>query len=371
MPMTHRERILAAARKQKVDKLPFCARIDLWYNYHAGHGTLPKKYQGWSMADILRDQGAGVHERPGDPWKVSYSNLEVEVKKDPPRTTTIWHTPKGTVSMQTIFTPEEGPVNPYDVDHPFKNPADYPIIAHILEHTRLVPATEAFCKTQEMVGEDGLVRTGSGYSPMQRVMRYWIGFERFFYELHDHTVEVERLFELEKEVAKQRIKILSEIPAEMLQICGNWDDAFHTPIFKKYFLPWLKETSDYFHSIGKLTMVHADGEMRRLIPFFPETHVDVAEAWSPVPMTSVTTAEARKAWGDKVTIWGGIPSMLFEERYSDEEFDEYVKNMFKEVAPGYNFIIGMGDNLPFDGKIERVGRIVELIEKYGKVPIEV
>ena len=43
----------------------------------------------------------------------------------------------------------------------------------------------------------------------------------------------------------------------------------------------------------------------------------------------------------------------------------YVINLFKEIAPGYNFIVGMGDNLPFDGRIERVGRVAELIDKYG------
>jgi len=31
----------------------------------------------------------------------------------------------------------------------------------------------------------------------------------------------------------------------------------------------------------------------------------------------------------------------------------------------------MGDNLPFDGIIERVGRIVELIDKYGSLPISI
>ncbi len=88
-------------------------------------------------------------------------------------------------------------------------------------------------------------------------------------------------------------------------------------------------------------------------------------------MTSVTTAELRKAWGDKVTIWGGIPAILFLPQYSDEEFDAYVKNLFKEIAPGYNFIVGVGDTLPPGGKIERVGRIVELIDKYGRLPIGV
>lgn len=63
--------------------------------------------------------------------------------------------------------------------------------------------------------------------------------------------------------------------------------------------------------------------------------------------------------------------MLFEPQYSDEEFDAYVINLFKEIAPGHNFIVGMGDNLPFDGQIERVGRIAQLIERYGHVPMEV
>jgi len=31
----------------------------------------------------------------------------------------------------------------------------------------------------------------------------------------------------------------------------------------------------------------------------------------------------------------------------------------------------MGDNVPFDGKIERVRRVAELIDKYGALPIEV
>jgi hypothetical protein len=57
--------------------------------------------------------------------------------------------------------------------------------------------------------------------------------------------------------------------------------------------------------------------------------------------------------------------------YTDEEFETYVKNLFKEMAPGNRFIVGMGDNLPFDGDINRVGRVVELIDRYGTLPIEI
>ena len=57
--------------------------------------------------------------------------------------------------------------------------------------------------------------------------------------------------------------------------------------------------------------------------------------------------------------------------YSDDEFDVYARNLLKEMASGYRFIVGMGDNFPIDGNIERVGRVVELIDKYGNLPIEI
>ena len=62
--MSHKARILAAARKQPVDKLPFGARIDVWYNYHCAHDSLPEKYRGCNMVEILRDQGAGAAAKP-------------------------------------------------------------------------------------------------------------------------------------------------------------------------------------------------------------------------------------------------------------------------------------------------------------------
>ncbi len=371
MVMTHKQRILAAAWKQPVDKLPFGARIDLWYNYHSGHNTLPEKYHEWSIADILRDQGAGIQLRLRNIWRTEYHNVEVVAHNDPPYTTTEYRTPVGTVTMKTIFTPEEGPSGHYEVELPFRSERDYPVIEYLLANTIIVPNFDDYYKMEEMLGDDGVIVTGLRYSPMQQIMRYWMGYESFFYELHDHPTKVERLYELVVKVSKKILDIVVDLPVEIFTVDGNWSDDVHTPVFKKYFVPWLRETVEFLHSKGKLSQVHADGEMKRLIPMFLETGADIAEAWSPVPMTSVTTAELKKAWGDKVTIWGGVPSMLFEPQYSDQEFDDYVMNLFKEVAPGHSFIVGMGDNLPFDGKIERVGRLVDLIEKYGHIPIEV
>ncbi len=44
--MTHKERILKAARGEMPDMLPYIPRIDLWYSANSRAGTLPEQHQG-------------------------------------------------------------------------------------------------------------------------------------------------------------------------------------------------------------------------------------------------------------------------------------------------------------------------------------
>jgi uroporphyrinogen-III decarboxylase len=372
MAMTQKEMILAAARGEHLDKLPFGARIDVWYNYNSAHDTLPERYKGWSQTDILRDQGAGTQYRFFSVVKEEYQDMEVIEKNEPPYIMTEYRTPLGTVSKKEILDSSEGSWVRYEMEKIFKSKNDYPVIKYIMEHTVPVENFAAFQKVREEVGEDGMVMTGAGiWSPVQRVMREILGYERFFYELADHPTEVEDLLEVMKDLAKRKYKIAMGCDLELFNICANWSDDIQTPVFRKYFTPWFEEVTDFLHAHDRLAMVHVDGEMRRLNPLLRETDIDVAEAVTPAPQSLVPMAEFRRELGNNMTIWGGIPSILFEPMYSDEDFDNYVKNLFKEMSPGYRFILGMGDNVPFDGDIDRVHRAVELIDKYGSLPIEI
>lgn len=372
MAMTHRQRILAAARGEHLDKAPFGARIDLWYGYHLAHGTLPKKYQGWSLVDILRDQGSGILYRGYAIVKEKYLDMEVIEKTAPPYISTEYRTPIGVIAKKEVLDTSEGALVKYEMEKLFKSVKDYPVIRYVFEHTEPVDDFATYNRMRAEVGEDGLVLTGAQFwSPVQRVMREIMGYEVFFYELADRPAEVESLIEVMKDLSRRKLRLALKSDMEIFNVCANWSDDIHTPVFRKYFIPWFQEVCDFLHSHGRLTMAHVDGEMRRLNPFFKETRIDVAEAVTPAPQTRVPMKEFREQLGENVTIWGGIPSILFEPMYSDKEFDDYIKNLFQEAAPGYRLILGMGDNLPFDGNIERVGRVVELIDKYGKLPIQV
>lgn len=369
MTMTHKERILAVANGKTVDKLPFGARIDTWYNYHSAHGTLPDKYKGWSETDIIADQGAGAQKRFFSICKERYHDMEVVMKKDGNWETQEFITPVGTCSIKLLWSTNEGPWLAYEQEKLFKSAADYKVIKYILEHTEPYFNPD-YTKERELMGERGIVMTGAGlWSPAQRVMREIMGYAEFYEEMMDNPDEVEEMIEVMTELELKKVKIAAESDIEIINLCANWSDDIHTPVFRQYFTPYFKKANEIIHAAGKLSMAHIDGEMRRLLPLFEETGLNVGEAVTPAPQTDVTMAEFRKGLGKNVTIWGGISSIMFEPNYSDEEFDNFVINLIKEMAPGNRFILGMADNLPFDGDINRIGRVVELIEKYGKLPI--
>ncbi len=163
--MTHRQRILAAVGKQPVDKLPFGARIDLWYNYHSAKGTLPDKYQGWNIVDILRHLGAGCSvilgsriTGAGAPgriftlWETAYPGIEVTVHKEGPITTTEYKTPKGTLRSRMEFNHTEGYIQGYTAERLFKSEADYPAIEFMIENTSLTPDYAAQLDVSVVVG---------------------------------------------------------------------------------------------------------------------------------------------------------------------------------------------------------------------------
>ncbi len=369
MALTQKQRILDVIAGKQVEKIPFGARIDVWYNYHAAHDSLPAKYKGWEQTDIIEDQGAAAQKRFFSVCREEYEDMEVIKRQEPPYEVTEFITPIGTCSIKLLWSVNEGPWLAYEHEKLFKSEKDYPVINYILNHT--IPVyNEAYTKERQSMGERGLVMTGTGlWGPNQRVMREIMGYELFYNEYMDRPEKVQELMETMVNLESKKLDICIKSDIEVINLCANWSDDIHTPVFKEYFTPWFQEANNRIHAAGKFSMAHADGEMRRLIPLFAETRIDVAEAVTPVPQTKCTMDEFR-TMGNDVTLWGGIPSIMFEPSFSEDEFDDYIKDLIKTMKPGTRFIAGMADNLPVAADINRVGRVVELLEKYGKLPIE-
>lgn len=384
--MTNRQRMIAALRKQPVDRVPYGVRMDQWYNWHVANGSLPARYKGMSAYDIIRSFHGGIQGTTryalsdrqqasrlwsaGKLWKETVHGVKVDVRKHEGEIVTEYVTPVGTVSVKEVLSKEATGSSTIEVEHLFKDEKDYAAIEYIYANTEVTPDYEGYYHLDKELGEDGVLPVSMGYSPTHYLMRVIMGYDRFFYELADHPEKVERLLRVMEACDWNKVQIMAKSPAITVQVCGNWVDGIHTPVFKRYMTPWFQRIGEVLHGAGKLMQCHIDGEMKRLVPLFLDTGIDVAEAYTPSPMTKVTTKEIRAAWGEKVTIWGGIPTVMFDPTYSEQEFDDFVLALIRDIAPGNAFIMGMGDNVPVTANFDRVVRVEKLLEQHARVPIK-
>ena len=88
-------------------------------------------------------------------------------------------------------------------------------------------------------------------------------------------------------------------------------------------------------------------------------------------MTKLTFEEYRQAFGDQITIWGGIPSILMlEESISDNKFYKYMDELFTNIGSGSHLILSVADTLPPATKFERIEHIARMAREFGPVKSE-
>ncbi|MDP3040634.1 MAG: uroporphyrinogen decarboxylase family protein [Deltaproteobacteria bacterium] len=399
--MTPKERMLRAARGEWADILPWVPRIDLWYNANSLQGTLPAKYRrGVTLDEIADDIGGGYHKivpdflnarspedtvdrglgifrLKGMPYRAELAGVEREVKKEGNATFVTYHTPLGSISCKILYTEEmrrAGVSITWISEHVIKDPQDYKIVGYIFKNIKVIPDYENYLEFQRQVGDKGFAaaRGLAAASPMQQIMRDFLDATQFYLEMYDHPQEMRQLCEDLEPYYDQLFQVLANSPAEVVFHGSNFDEMItYPPFFRNYIMPYLQRLADMLHARGKLLICHCDGENQGLLDLIAESGMDIAEAICPQPMTKVTISEVKKSFKGKVTIFGGVPSVaLLDQSMSDEEFERFMKNLFQEIVPGDRFILGISDTTPPDAKFERLFRITEMVQGWGKLPMK-
>jgi hypothetical protein len=375
--MSMRSDALKTLKGQEPDHIPFIARMDLWYEHHNSLGTLPAPYQGASLWDIQRDMGIGVLGFGA--WMRTFYRLEhvgdVEIR-------TWWEgnqrfkeyvTPHGILQSRAVLSEKlrAADVTPLHVEYPFKDVDDYDALQYLFEHTRVVENYEEYEHYLAGIGDDGLALPYIEV-PMHLLMKEYIGYNQFYFELHDHLPRLEQLAGAVTSVQMEVVKIGAASPTQIIEVGGNYDEVMTPhPIFREHFLPFFKGAGPVLHSAGKSVATHGDGDMgQELLTLMRETGVDVVEALTPQPMTSIDIRQAREIWGGEVALWGGIPAVLMTDTYSDEDMNTFLEALFDAVAPGDRFILGFGDNVPTDGLFSRILQVVDFYHRHSAYPIK-
>ena len=398
--MTHKERMLRAARGQWADRLPFAPRLDLWWNAQVNRGTLPPRYrhgattrdiaddlgvahhavvpefQGVRTVDDKADRSLGIYRLPGFAYRAELTNVERVIRVEGESTFVEYRTPVGSVFSKLSFTQEmrESGASIAWVDEPvIKTVDDYKVVGYIFRNVQLTPDYDNYRQYRERVGERGFaVCFGSGAaSPVHHMMKDLMNHTDFYYHLADHPREIQRLAEDMTPFYVRMVEILAESPAEVVMVGGNFDDTItYPPFFKEHILPWTQRWADMLHAKGKLYQTHCDGENDGLLDLLAQTGMDIAESVCAPPMVAVSMGRMRAAFGGKITIFGGVPSVaLLEDSMSENQFEAHMANLFREIAPGDRFILGVSDMVPPDAKWERLVRMAEIVERWGALPL--
>lgn len=373
--MSQRSDALKAMRGKRPERIPFIGRMDLWYNYNRARGTLPQRYQGWHLWDIQRDLGIGVFAFGA--WIPKFFRVEhrgVGVRTSSTRTERVvrYDTPHGTLQTRHVLAEEliDADVTGMQVEHMYKDAGDFDALLFLLENTVVTPDYADYEKIQKDIGEDGISLPFTGYVPMHELAHVYMGYETFYYQLHDHPHLVERLHEALTALQWKQLELAAGCPAVAIEVGGNYDEQMTPPkIFDLYYAPFYRQVASAFQKMGKILVVHGDGEMKGLLVSLREAGVQVVEALTPAPMTSIDVRAVRRLWKNTMTMWGGIASITLTPTYSDTEFQEYIMDLFDAVAPGDRFILGFGDNVPTDGLFHRIEWLAKYYREHSAYPL--
>ena len=373
-PMTNRERILAILDGWPPDRIPWIPRLAIWYEANRRGGTLPAEYRDLSLREVERDVFGGTAARDGIIYRSELRNVEVRRHEaGPMQTVTEYVTPVGTVTSRlrsTDMLRSQG-IQDAEVEFVLKRREDYPVVEYLIENTHYIPAFEQYEQYEREVGHDGYPMVNCGDCPFHHWLRALVGYDRGYFHLNDYANEVERLLGVLTDCMRRRLwQPMLDAPARLLMHGHHLSSQMTPPpLFEEYILPYYQELAPQLRARGKVLALHADNDTRAIFSHVERAGFGMAECFATHPMVPTTLAEARAAWGDRVIVFGGVPSVILEDPFTDEQFEQEMDELFQVIAPGDAFILGIADNAMPGSKIERIRRITETVEQRGTYPV--
>jgi uroporphyrinogen-III decarboxylase len=370
--------------------------------------TMPERYKGLSLAQILDDmrvdhywmdghfsapsdvtqsrditsndyaigRGLGFYGLRRTGYRQELTNVDIEITRDGDNITVNYHTPVGSVSSKMALSEElykRGITVVYPSEMILREEKDYQVVGHIFRNIKVYPDYQSFEELQATLGEKGLAFAAGHVpaSPMHHIMHDLMDISRFYLELYDHPNQLRQLVEDMTPYYDSVMRILADSSAEAVWYGVNFDEMItYRPFFREHILPWIQKYAEWMHANGKVLACHCDGENEKLLDLYLESGMDIADAIGCAPMYKSTIRQLREAFKGKITIFGGLPSVMFlESNFSDDDFRRYIAQLFKDIAPGDRIILAVSDSTPPDAKFDRLVYVQEMVEENGNLPL--
>ncbi len=358
-----RKRILRVFEGSGVDRVPWMPRIDHWYRVNRARGTLPPSLAGLDLPEVYLRLKACWRCYSSPYVKVYYEgDVEVEHLDYGDFKVTRYKTPAGTLE-QVVNRRGEGGFSGRIVKYLVSGPEDFKPLLYLLENIRYEFDAEAYRELERYVGASGMLWYYFPRTPFQRLLINYIGVERTLVYLYRYRERIEELMEAIAQSDDGIYEAIGGSPLKILNFGDNIDARITSPrIFEKYCLPYYQERVDQLHRKDKFIHCHVDGYAKPLLHLFREAGWDGVEALTTSPVGDLTLTDIKEALGDNMVLIDGIPYIYFlPSMVSTDKFKEFVYEIIRLF--GDRLILGISDELPPGGDIDRVRLVSEIVEE--------
>ena len=342
-----REQIEAAIAGRTPEHIPAIFRMSRWYKHRVHMRDVPAEIAGKSLEEVEAYLGLARSARYARVYRIEYRPpVECVVSRDGDRVITEYRTPTRTLRRVARYGPgdEAAGLEPLFVEYPIKSWEDYGAFVEIMGHLEFVPTYEEYERYDQTIGEAGLPMVVIGAIPFHHLLLEWTGYQKGYLDLYDRPDVFLEAVEAGNAAYRPMWERVAASPARLLLHGVNFDTQMTPPpVFHEHFLPYLKQFNHEMHLAGKKVACHADGNMVGLLDLTVEAGFDAADCFACEPLVECTVTQARQAWRDRITIWGGLPSTLLESRASLDALRDYLQRLYTEVAPGDRFMLGITD----------------------------
>ncbi len=357
--LSFREMSLAIFRGEDPDGVLWQPRLEYWYDVNKKRGTLPEHLKEASLLDVYDYCYASVRYFT-NPLRGRYKNVQgTEQWEDVKQLRRTWETPVGTLTE--VMRYDEWGLSIYNTEYKLKKPEDFKVLEFMLQDEEWYWDQAAYEWDLQRVGERGSPQFFFRRSPIQGLFIEHMGFEKTVYMMHDYPALIQHYVEVASEAGNAMYEALCQSPVQILSFGENIDATMDPPpIWSKHLVPYYRKRVEQLHDAGKFVHIHVDGTMKPLLPHLRDCPWDGIEAATSLPQGDVTLEEIKGALGDRVLL-DGIPALYFLPSFSTETLIESVKQVVELFYP--RLVLGISDEIPPDGDIERVRLVGELVQE--------
>ena len=363
--MTPRERLLAVYRGQVPDRVPALADLSYWYAAHGGGKFIPGKTDGANadkIAPLLalhRRCGAAIHLNLGTFYDEHYDDtVRVESGIRGALYRHRFQTPVGAVEELRAWSPVSysWPI----VQHMVRRVEDLRVIRYVFERIRYVARWDAWRQAEQTVGDMGVALVQSPYTGLGFLMSRYAGVERTVLLAADEPAEFEHTIATINAAHERVFTLLAEGPSQVLFQSDNLSsDVQSPPWLERYSGAYYRRMAQIAHAHGKPLVSHLDGRLRGLLGALAAMGFDGADAVTPAPWGDLSPQACRDEAGPNMVLSGGVPPGSFRPDVPLSVLDQQIEAWLDLRRRSPALIIAPGDQLPPDGEIERVHRMVQ------------